>query len=70
MPGMNGKAAFEELAKINNDVMVMLCSGYTEEEMKSVFGEIRPHGFIQKPYKPIELLDKVSAILAEGNSAT
>ena len=65
MPGMNGKAAFQELVKINHNVKVLLCSGYTEEEIKSVFGAIHPHAFIQKPYKPSSLLEKASSILKE-----
>ncbi len=68
MPGMDGKAAFEELVKIDNDVKVLLCSGYSEEEMKSAFGNIRPSGFIKKPYKPIKLLENVSSILAGRNT--
>ena len=64
MPGMDGKTAFEMLAEIDNNVKVLLCSGYSEEEMKSAFGNIRPDGFIKKPYKPIELLENVSNILA------
>ncbi len=60
MPGMDGKAAFEELVKINAGVKVLLCSGYSEEEMKSAFGEIHPSAFIKKPYRPIELLESVS----------
>lgn len=67
MPGMDGKTAFEELFKINNKVNVLLCSGYTEEETFSVFGEDKPAGFFQKPYKPEELLDRVlQMILKKG----
>ncbi len=65
MPDMDGKAAFEELAKINRDVKVLLCSGYTEEEMQSGFGEIRPAGFIKKPYRPSTLLARVAKIISE-----
>ena len=63
MPGMDGRVAFEELRKINKLVRVLLCSGYTEEEMKSAFGEMRPNDFIKKPYTPIELLEKVAGII-------
>ena len=68
MPGMDGKAAFQELLKINHDVKVILCSGYTEEEIKSVFGDTVPQAFIQKPYKPSSLLEKASAMLAQENA--
>jgi len=70
MPGMDGKAAFHELRKINPDVKVMLCSGYTEEEIKSAFGDIQPQAFIQKPYKPSSLLEKASNMLTRKNSKT
>jgi PAS domain S-box-containing protein len=63
MPGMDGKAAFEELVKINKDVQVLLCSGYSEEETSSVFGDVRPVGFIQKPYQPAALLERVSRLI-------
>ncbi len=68
MPGMDGKTTFEKLVKIDTNVKVLLCSGYSEEEMKSAFGNIRPNGFIKKPYKPIELLENVSSILAGKNT--
>ncbi len=64
MPGMDGKAAFNELVKINKDVVVVLCSGYVEDEVMSVFGDIHPCAFIQKPYKPSDLLKIVCDVLA------
>ena len=63
MPGMDGKETFEKLVKINKNVKVILCSGYSEEEMKSAFGEVHPLDFIKKPYKPSELLERVSSLL-------
>jgi DNA-binding NtrC family response regulator len=65
MPGMDGKAAFEELIKINKDVKVLLCSGYSQEETTSAFGELRPAAFIQKPYQPAVLLERAERLLAE-----
>jgi CheY-like chemotaxis protein len=65
MPGMDGKAAFQELLKINKDVKVLICSGYSGEEMESAFGDVRAAGFIHKPYQPAELLERVSQVLAE-----
>jgi signal transduction histidine kinase len=59
MPGMDGKAVFEELRKINKDVKVILTSGYAEEKISPLFDDVRPAGFIQKPYKPGILLDRV-----------
>jgi two-component system, cell cycle sensor histidine kinase and response regulator CckA len=60
MPGMDGKATFEQLRRIDGGVKVLLCSGYTEEETSSAFGPLRPSGFIQKPYNSDRLLELVS----------
>ena len=64
MPGMDGKAAFEELLKINKEVKVLVCSGYTEEEMQSAFAGVRPGGFIHKPYRPATILERVSSMIS------
>ena len=64
MPVMDGKAAFEEMLKIDPAAAVLLCSGYTEEETLLTFGTERPKGFFQKPYKAQELLDRVAFILS------
>ena len=66
MPDMDGKIAFEKLVKIDKGVRVLLCSGYSEDEMKSGFGDIRPLDFIKKPYKPAELLERVSSIVGKS----
>jgi len=65
MPVMDGKAAFEELLKINNNVKVLLCSGFNEEETMSTFGTNRPTGFFQKPYKIEALIKRISVILSD-----
>ena len=64
MPMMNGKVTFEKLLAINSQVKVILCSGYSEEETMSVFGEQRPVMYFQKPYKPDFLIEKVSELIA------
>jgi len=64
MPGMDGKTAFAELVKINSAVKVLVCSGYSEEDMASAFGEMRPAGFLHKPYRPTVLLEKTKELLA------
>ncbi|MBP6673024.1 MAG: PAS domain S-box protein, partial [Bacteroidetes bacterium] len=64
MPKLNGKAAFEELRKIDSTVKVLLCSGYSEEETMSGFTSARPSGYFQKPYDTDELVQKVAAIIS------
>jgi two-component system, cell cycle sensor histidine kinase and response regulator CckA len=62
MPGMDGKATFLELLKINEGAKVLFCSGYAEETIVRSFEEVRPAAFLKKPYKPRVLLDKVLAL--------
>ncbi|MDQ6989459.1 MAG: response regulator [Mariprofundaceae bacterium] len=57
MPNMNGDKAFLKMAEINQDVKVILSSGYTETEImtKCGFESAVPAGFLQKPYSISEL---------------
>jgi CheY-like chemotaxis protein len=68
MPGMDGRMAFEELRKIDPNVKVLLCSGYTEEETASAFGPNKPKAFIQKPYKPRDVVDAVVKMMGKGEA--
>jgi DNA-binding response OmpR family regulator len=60
MPDLNGAAAFEELARIDPRVPILISSGYTEEDMGSAFGQVRPAGFIHKPFSPAALLERIA----------
>ena len=64
MPGLNGKETFEELRRLNPEVKVLLCSGYS---LNGPAGEIMSSGcggFIQKPFSAAELSAKVREVLA------
>jgi PAS domain S-box-containing protein len=50
MPNMDGEEAFMEMKKINNDVRVILSSGYSGKEILKRFAGKGLIGFIQKPY--------------------
>ena len=64
MPQMDGKTCFAELKKINPDVRVLLSSGYSEQEIHKLFADQMPAGFIQKPYMPESLQQKMEEILS------
>jgi two-component system, cell cycle sensor histidine kinase and response regulator CckA len=51
MPRMGGDEAFREIIGIRPDAKVMLSSGFAEEESDRDLGEVRPFGFVQKPYR-------------------
>jgi len=63
MPKMDGKSCFTELKRINNDVKVVLSSGYNEQEAISRFAGQGLAGFIQKPYTPEALQEKLQQVL-------
>jgi len=56
MPKLDGESCFRELRKINGDVKVVLCSGYSEADATSHFDGKGLAGFIQKPYLPDALI--------------
>ncbi len=56
MPRMSGEAVFQELLQIDDDVRVVLTSGYTEEEARRRFKGKEPASFLQKPYRPRDIL--------------
>lgn len=63
MPGMDGVETFRALKATDPGVRVVVSSGYGEEETVARFGDERPAGFIQKPYRISDLLAKVDATL-------
>ena len=69
MPMMGGETAFEQLKKIRPDVRVIVTSGYNEERAVERFGGKRVAGFIQKPYTPRQLAEKVKRVLEAGEGA-
>jgi PAS domain S-box-containing protein len=63
MPGLDGQEVLVEFRKINPDVPVILSSGYSEEEMFSQYTSIKKEKFIHKPYRMIELKNKIKEVL-------
>jgi PAS domain S-box-containing protein len=64
MPRMSGEETFRELRRIREDVKVILCSGFAEQEVTQNFAEPGLAGFIQKPYRIGDLKAKLRGILA------
>jgi PAS domain S-box-containing protein len=50
MPDLGGDQVLKELRKRRSDVPVLLCSGYSEEEMSDRFTPEEMASFLQKPY--------------------
>jgi PAS domain S-box-containing protein len=56
MPGLSGEETFLRLREIDPEVCVILSSGYDHVEAARRFGGREPAGFIQKPYRPTDLV--------------
>lgn len=60
MPHMDGEETFRELRRLSADVRVVLTSGYNEQDATERFVGKGLAGFIQKPYRPAELLARIN----------
>ena len=67
MPGMDGRETFERLRHIQEDVLVVLSSGYTEEDALSKLGTRGPVDFVHKPYRLDALLTVIRKVLKDGH---
>ncbi len=65
MPKLSGEEAFEEIKKINSDAIVVISSGFGEQEAEKRFFGKGLTGFVQKPYTPTSLINKIAQILRE-----
>jgi CheY-like chemotaxis protein len=63
MPGLSGEQTFEELRRLDPTVRVLLSSGHSEAEATRRFVGRGLAGFIQKPYRPEQLVDAVRRAL-------
>jgi PAS domain S-box-containing protein len=69
MPKLNGDEAFEQMIALRPDACVILCSGYTKEEVNLQFEGRKVAGFIEKPFTPSELITKIQTTLAMRRAA-
>ena len=63
MPKMDGAELFHKMREIRKNIPVIICSGYTEEQVMSRFREIKPEGFIQKPYRLKQLEEAIKMVI-------
>jgi signal transduction histidine kinase len=64
MPKMDGQQTLSALRMMVPRIKVLMMSGFSEEEMMTRLGGKTPAGFIQKPYMPGALVEKVRCILS------
>ena len=64
MPELDGEQTFRALRVLKPDLKVIMSSGYNEQEVTQKFVGKGLSGFIQKPYKMVEMSRKLQEILA------
>ena len=63
MPGMSGRELAETVKKSHPDIRVLYMSGYTDDAVLR-HGILEPgNHFIQKPFRPVDLIRKVREVL-------
>jgi len=68
MPGMSARETIDQLRRLRPDVPFLLSSGYGATEVTAQLSGEHVLGFIQKPYRAIQLAEKVKFALAETNA--
>jgi signal transduction histidine kinase len=63
MPDMDGAETFQKMNAVHGDVPVLLCSGFDEQDAAQRFTTNEPAAYIHKPYRIMELMDKVKKML-------
>ncbi|MCG8572930.1 MAG: response regulator, partial [Spirochaetes bacterium] len=65
MPEMSGLEVYEELLKINEDIKVLLTSGFPQNKNVQRIMNMGANGFIQKPYSAFKLSEKLHFIFED-----
>ena len=63
MPRMGGEEVYQELRSLRKDLHIILSSGHNEEDVLEQFSSHGPTAFIQKPYLPAVLSEKIREVL-------
>jgi PAS domain S-box-containing protein len=63
LPQTSGEDAFLQMRTVNPDLKTILVSGYLEPEVKARLLKAGARGFVQKPYVPLEVLEKIRETL-------
>lgn len=63
MPKMGGEQCLEQIKKINQDAKVLVSSGYINHEMTRHPEQFGIVGFLKKPYRFSEIIEKIREVL-------
>jgi len=66
MPGIDGAQALQMMRAIRPDAPIVLMSGYAGEELAERFAQLRPDGFLYKPFDIAELKACLEGVIRKG----
>jgi CheY-like chemotaxis protein len=69
MPGKGGKKCLNDLVEINPKIKVLMTSGYSSSQQIEELTQAGAAGFINKPYRPDDLLFTIRDIIDTPSSA-
>lgn len=64
MPGMSSEETWRQLREIHPQLRMLLVSGYSEQDATARFGNAALEGFLQKPFTPQELRERIRSTLS------
>jgi len=64
MPVMGGAEALKRMRALSSAIPVILCSGYSEEQVRERFGNPAIAAVVEKPFSVDELLNAVQSVVA------
>jgi len=68
MPEMDGITCAKALWNINTQATIILSSGYTFEDISQEHQDVKFHSFLQKPYLPHTLLEKLASMFSPNTA--
>jgi len=69
MPRMSGYEVFAEIRRLTPEAIVVLTSGYPKSEILERVSDLRPAGFLQKPFKIRQMSKIMQAAMEPSGSA-
>ena len=68
MPVMNGEEAFRQLKQIDRHCKIVIASGFTKDDRLAELQRDGLSGFIQKPYRSVQLSQLLTEVLGQENA--
>jgi DNA-binding NarL/FixJ family response regulator len=64
MPHLDGEQTLRAIQAIRPDAQVVIMSGYDQQSLNERFADLRPAGFLQKPFQPGALQKTIQQVFA------